>query len=182
MELDHKESWVPKNWCFWTVVLEKTLKSPLDCKEIQPVHPKGNQSWIFIGRTDAEAEVPILWPPDVKSWFTGKGPDAEKIEGSRRRGQQRMRWLGSITDSTDMNLSKFWEMMKKRKSLVWCGSWCCRGLGMTYRLNNHNLKGWWALGDSETAWKLCALSPHLAWAYLASGCSWVISFYNKPVI
>ena len=77
-ELDHKESWVPKNCCFWTVVLEKTLESPLDCKEIQPVSPKGNESWIFIGRTDAEAETPILWPPDVKSRLIGKDPDAGK--------------------------------------------------------------------------------------------------------
>ena len=76
--LDHKESWVPKNWCFWTVVLEKILESPLDCKEIQPVHPKGNQSWIFFGRTDAEAETPILWPPDVKNWLIRKDPDAGK--------------------------------------------------------------------------------------------------------
>ena len=75
-KLDYKESWVPKNWCFWTVVLEKTLENPLDCKEIQSVHPKGNQSCIFIGRTDAEAETPILWPPDAKSWLTGKDPDA----------------------------------------------------------------------------------------------------------
>ena len=73
-ELDYKESWAPKNWCFWTVVLEKTLESPLDCEEIQPVHPKGNQSWIFIGRTDAEAETPILWPHDVKNWLIGKRP------------------------------------------------------------------------------------------------------------
>ena len=77
-ELDHKEGWAPKIWCFWTVVLEETLESPLDCKEIQPVHPKGNQSWIFIGRTDAEAEAPILWPPDVKSQLTGKDPGAGK--------------------------------------------------------------------------------------------------------
>ena len=77
-ELDHKESWVQKNWCFWPVVLEKTLESPLDCKEIQPVHPKGDQSWVFIGRTDAEGETPILWPPDMKSWLTGKDPDAGK--------------------------------------------------------------------------------------------------------
>ena len=77
-ELDYKESWVPKNWYFWTVVLEKTLESPLDCKEIQPVNPKGNKSWIFIGRTDVEAETLILWPPDVKSWLTGKDPDAGK--------------------------------------------------------------------------------------------------------
>ena len=88
-ELDYKESWAPKNWCFWTVVLEKTLKSPLDCKEIQPVHPKGNQSWVFIGRTDAEAETPILWPPDVKNWLIGKDPDAgedwrQEVEGDDR--------------------------------------------------------------------------------------------------
>ena len=77
-ELDHKESWVLKNWCFWIVVLEKTLQSPLDCKEIKPVHPKANQSWIFIGRTDAEAETPILWPPGGKNWLIGKDPDAGK--------------------------------------------------------------------------------------------------------
>ena len=77
-ELDYKESWALKNWCFWTVVLEETLESPLDCKEIQPVHPKGHQSWVFIGRTDAEAETPTLWPPDVKSWLTWKDPDAGK--------------------------------------------------------------------------------------------------------
>ena len=77
-ELDHQESWVPKNWCFWTVVLEKTLESPLDCKKIKPVNPKGNKSWTFIGRTDVEAETPILWPPDAKSWLIGKDPDAGK--------------------------------------------------------------------------------------------------------
>ena len=75
-ELYYKESWVPKNWCFWTVVLEKALESPWDCREIQPVHPKGDQSWVFIERTDAEAEAPILWPPDVKNWLIGKDPDA----------------------------------------------------------------------------------------------------------
>ena len=77
-ELDHEEGWAPKNWCFWTVVLEKTLESPLDCKETKPVNPKGNQSWIFIGRTDAEAEAPILWPPDAKIQLIGKDPDSEK--------------------------------------------------------------------------------------------------------
>ena len=85
-ELDHKENWVPKNWCFWTVVLEKTLESPLDCKEIQSVHPKGNQSWIFIERTDAEAEAPILWPPDTKSWLIGKDPDAGKDWRQEEKG------------------------------------------------------------------------------------------------
>ena len=80
-ELDYKESWAPKNWCFWTVVLEKTLESPFDCEEIQPVHPKGDQSWVFIGRTDVEAEIPILWLPDAKNWFIWKDPDAGKDWG-----------------------------------------------------------------------------------------------------
>ena len=84
-ELDYKESWVPKNWCFWTVVLEKTLESPLDCKEIQPVHLK-DQYWLFIGRTDVEAETPILWPPDAKSWLTWKDPDAGKDSGPEEKG------------------------------------------------------------------------------------------------
>ena len=85
-ELDCEESWSPKNWCFLTVMLEKTLESPLDCKEIQPVHPKGDQSWVFIGRTDAEAETPILWPPDEKSWLDGKDPDARKDWGQEKKG------------------------------------------------------------------------------------------------
>ena len=85
-ELDYKEGWVLKNWCFWTVVLEKTLESPLDCKEIQPVHPKGDRSWVFIGRTDVEAETPILWPPDEKSWLIGKDPNAGKDWGQEGKG------------------------------------------------------------------------------------------------
>ena len=85
-ELDYKESWALKNWCFWTVVLEKTLESPLDCKEIQLVHPKGEQSWVFIGRTDVEVETPILWSPDEKSWLIGKDPDAGKDWGQEQEG------------------------------------------------------------------------------------------------
>ena len=85
-ELDCEESWVPKNWCIWTVVLEKTLESPLDCKEIQPVHPKGDQSWVFIGRSDTEAETPILWPPHAKSWLIGKDPDAGRAWGQEEKG------------------------------------------------------------------------------------------------
>ena len=85
-ELDYKESWAPQNWCFWTVVLEKTLESPLDCKEIQPVHPKGDQSWLFIVGTDVEAETLILWPPDAKSWFFWKDPDAGKDWGQEEKG------------------------------------------------------------------------------------------------
>ena len=84
-ELDHRKGWEPKNWCFRTVVLEKAVESPLDCKEIQPVHPKGDQSWIFIGKTDAEAEAPILWPPNTENWLTGKDPDAGKDWRQKKR-------------------------------------------------------------------------------------------------
>ena len=117
-ELDYKESWASKNWCFWTVVLKKTLENPLDCKEIKPVNHKGNQSWIFIGRTDAEAETPILWPPDAKNWLLGKDPHLGKTEGRQRRGWQRVRWLNGITDLMDVRLSKLQELVQ--------GSlWCC---------------------------------------------------------
>ena len=93
-ELDYKESWVAKNWCFWTVVLEKTLESPLDSKEIQLVHPKGNQSWVFIGRTDAEAETPILWPPDAKNWLIGKDPDTGKDWRWEKKGMTEEEMVG----------------------------------------------------------------------------------------
>ena len=120
---DHKEAWALKSWCFWTVVLEKTLKNPLDCKEIKPVNPKGNQPWIFIGRTDAESETPILWPPDAgKDW------------GKEEKGQQKMGCLEGIVDSVDMSLSKFQEILKEKiiwhaavheitKSWTWLSDW-----------------------------------------------------------
>ena len=111
-ELDHKESWVPKNWCFWTVVLKNILESPLDCKEIQPVHPKENQSWTFIGRTDSEAETPIIWPPDAKNQLIGKKPWC--LERQKAKGKQRMTWLDSTSDSMDMNLSKLEKIVEAR--------------------------------------------------------------------
>ena len=94
LESDRKDSWAPKNWCFWSVVLEKTLEIPLDCKEIKPVNPKGNQSWLFIGRTDAEAEASILWPPDVKNWLLGKDPNAGKDWGQEEKGMSEDEMVG----------------------------------------------------------------------------------------
>ena len=113
-ELDHKEGWVPKNWCFRIVVLEKILESHLDSKEIKPVNPEGIQLWIFTGRTDVETDAPILWPPDAKRGLTGKDPDVGKDWRQKEKRAQKKRWLDSITEPMDMNLSKLLE-----KGLPW---------------------------------------------------------------
>ena len=134
-ELDHKESWVPKNRCFWTVVLEKTLESPLDCKEIQPVHPKGNQSWIFIGRTDFEAEAPTLWPPIVKNWLTGKNPNAGKGWRQEEKGTTEGEMVGRHHQLDGHEFEQALGVGNGQGTLVCCSPRGCKESDITERLN-----------------------------------------------
>ena len=134
-ELDYKESWALKNWCFWTVVLEKTFKSPLDCKEIKPVHPKGNQSWIFIERTDVEAETPILWPPDAKNWLTGKDPDAAKDWRREEKGVTEEEMVGWHHRLDGQESEQALRVGDRQGSLACWSPWGCKELDMTEPLN-----------------------------------------------
>ena len=132
-ELDLKESWALKNWCFWTVVLEKTLESPLDCKEIQPVHPKGNQSWIFIGRTDAE--TPTLWPPDMKNWLTGEDPDAGKDWRWEEKGLTEDEMVGWHHDLNEHEFEQALGFGDGQGSLACCSPWGHKESDITEWLN-----------------------------------------------
>ena len=134
-ELDFKESWAVKNWYFWTAVLEKTLESPLDCKEIKPVNLKGNQSWIFIGRTYAEAEAPILWPPDTKKWLIGKDPDAGKDWRQEEKGMTEDEMVGWYHWLNECEFEQTQGDNKGQGSLECCSPWCWKELDMTEQVN-----------------------------------------------
>ena len=143
-ELDYNESWVQKNWCFSTVVLEKTLESLLDCKEVKPVNPKGDQSWIVIGRTDAEAETPIFWPPDVKNWLIGKDPDAGKDWGQEEKGMTKHKMVGWHHWLNGHEFEQPLGVGDEQRSLV---CWGCKESDMTERLN-------WLLDSDRASWEI----------------------------
>ena len=144
-ELDYKESWVPKNWCFWTMVLEKTLESPLDCKEIQPVHPKGDKSWVFFARTDAEAEIPILWPHHAKSWLIGKDPDAGRDWGQEEKGtvEDEMAGWHHWLDTHEFGWTP--GVGDRQGGLACCDSWGRKESDTTKQLNWTEYS--WILGE-----------------------------------
>ena len=165
-ELEYKESWTPKNWCFWTVMLEQTLESPLDCKEIQPVHPKGNQPWIFIGRTDAEAEAPILWPLAAKNQFIGKDPDAGKDWRQEEKGIKGWDgWMASPTQWTRVwasSQSCWWtgkpgvlqSIGLKRVRKDWATELIFKSLSKSRKSVSHSV-----IFDSATPWTLACQVP-----------------------
>ena len=134
-ELDYKESWVLRNWCFWTVVLEKSLESPLDCKEIQPVHPKGDQCWVFIGRTDAEAETPVLWPPHGKNWLIGEDPDAGQDWRQEEKGMTEDEMFGWHHVLDGHEFEQAFRVGDGQGSLACCSPWDHKELDMTEWLN-----------------------------------------------
>ena len=161
-ELDYKQSWVPKNWCFWTVVLEKTLfECPLNCKEIKTVNPKGNQSWIFIGRIDAEVETPILWPPDVKNWLIGKDPVAGQDWRQKEKGTTEDEMVGWHHWFDRHEFEQASKVGDGQGSLVYCGPWGWQESDMNEQLNltELNLNILWHCPSLKLEWKLTFFSP-----------------------
>ena len=159
-ELDHKEGWAPKNLCFWTVLLEKTLESSLDCMVIQPVNPKGNQPWIFIGRTDAEAETPIFWPPNAKSWLIGKDPDAGKEWRQEEKGTTEDEMVGWHHWLSGHGFGWTPGVDDGQGSLACCSPWCHKEWDMTEQLNWIGIfKGKLTpLGVQKRQWRPCVQS------------------------
>ena len=149
-ESDYKKSWAPKNWCFWTVALEKTLESPLDCEEIQPVNPKGNQSWIFIGRTDAEAETPILWPPDAKNWLLRKDPDAGKDWGQEEKRMTEDEMAGWHHWLHGHELEQALGVGDGQGGLECCSPWDLKESDTTEHLNWTEMTGQWGDQTSQS--------------------------------
>ena len=144
MRVDYKESWALKNWCFWTVVLEKTLESPLDCKEIQPVHPKGDQSCVFIGGTDVEAETPILWPPDAKSWLIWKDPDAGRDWGQEEKGTTEDEMVGWHHQLNEHECEWTPGVGDGQRNLAGYSPWGHKESDMTLQWNNKSVRLFWA--------------------------------------
>ena len=142
-KLYHKEGWALKNWCFWTVVLEKILENPLDCKEILPVHPKGNQSWMFIWRTDAEAEAPILWPSDVKSQLIGRDPDSGKDRRQEEKGTTEDEMVGWHQWLNGHEIEQTLGDGEGQGGLMWFSPWDCKELDTTERLTNNSFGQTW---------------------------------------
>ena len=170
-ELDYKESWALKNWYFWTVVLEKTLESPLDCKEIQPVHPKGDQSWVFIGRTDAEAETPVLWTADTKNWLTWKDPDAGKDWRQEEKGTTEDEMVGRHHLFNWHEFSRLWELVMDRET------WVLQSMGL------QKVGDDWVteLNWTELNWSMWeCLKGKWTWGIMAQG--YVSVLYYKSVV
>ena len=165
-ELDYKESWAPKNWCFWTVVLEKTLESPLDCKEIKLVNPKGNQSWIFIGRTDVEAETPVFWPPYVKSWLIGKDPDAGKDWRQEEKGMTEDKMVGWHHWLNGCEFEQALGFGDGQGSLVCCSPWGHKKSDTTEWLNWTELSSW-SLGKIQLPYLRIWIPPACSWKVAA---------------